>query len=150
MLDSTMSTERERRGFYRHPIHAPVTADIDGQPVKGQTIDLSLGGLCFYSSQKLNRGDLVGLSIEIKGNKFDMIGKIAYSVFEEGKNQHRHGVTFVDSPDRFKSKLSEEALKIHHFRYALSRRLGRMVTEEEASERWLEATQNQLAGHALN
>ena len=135
-----MNTERERRQFYRHPIHAPVTAEIDGQPVTSETSDLSLGGLCFFSNQRLNRGDLIGLTVDIKGAKFDMIGKVAYSVHDEEKGQYRHGVSFVDSPDRFKSKLSEEALKIHHFRYALSRRLGRMVNEEEASDRWLEAT----------
>ena len=131
---------QEKRRFFRHPIHVPLSLrlDVDATPTSSQAMDLSLGGLSFLWSSRLIKGHLIRLSIAVKEKLFDVKGRVAYSIEDRRTGKYRSGISFVDSPSAFRAKLAEEALEILRYRNELSRELGREVSEDEAAQRWIQ------------
>ncbi|HTL70781.1 MAG TPA: PilZ domain-containing protein [Candidatus Eisenbacteria bacterium] len=129
----------EKRRFFRHPIHAPLSLHLDAETdAPSEALDLSLGGLSFLWSSRLAKGHLIRVSIAVKEKLFDVKGRVAYSVEDRKTGKFRSGISFVDSPSAFRAKLAEEALEILRYRSELSRELEREVSEDEAAHRWIQ------------
>jgi c-di-GMP-binding flagellar brake protein YcgR len=58
--------ERERRRFTRVKVRRGVSIESDGQPVKGTTLDLSMGGMLVQASYIFPLGSAVRVNLELK------------------------------------------------------------------------------------
>ena len=142
---------KEKRKFFRHPIHVPIQLSIEVASNKqkdwhsSEAVDLSLGGLSFFWKNKLPKGISLILSIPVNEKIFQNIhAKVTYSVEDKKSTRFRTGVRFMDIPSAFKAKLAEEALQILQYQKELSRELGETISEEEAATRWIKRFANQF------
>ena len=130
---------KERRQFFRHPIHAPLK--LRGAPqdcvFTATSADISLGGLNFSWPKKLLKGTQLDITIPVKEKFFDIKAKVVYSKEDKKTAHFLIGVYFTDFPSAFKARLAEEVLQILEFRKSLSRELGHEITEEEAAKKWV-------------
>lgn len=130
----------EKRRFYRHPINKP----IQYQPYDSRhrdhtsTVDVSEGGICFMSEQRLPQGTKIHLSIPVGDQVFRVDAQVAYCSQMSAANRYRTGVAFLDPESAFRAKLAEEMLLIEKYREKISKELGRDVSEEEAAREWIE------------
>ena len=132
---------KERRKYYRHPISSPIklrAASNKQEAIRTETSEISLGGLSFVWSNRLERGALVDLSIPIKNKLFEIRGRVTYSVEDGPSGKFRTGILFMDSPSAFRAKLAEEALEILRYRREILTESGEDVSEEEAARRWIQ------------
>ena len=131
--------QQEKRQFLRHPIQVPIQLQRTDKKevVRNQTIDLSLGGLCFYWNRTLNEGDLVSLTIPVEDQLFHIKARVAYSRKDPKKGLFRIGLVFENLRSAFRARLAEELLKIMEYREKISRTLGREISEEEAAKKWI-------------
>jgi hypothetical protein len=131
--------KKDRRHFYRHPIHLPINLSLDEtrDSIASETGDISLGGLRFRWSQQLITGSLVDIDIPVKEKHFVVKARVAYCRQENKDLGFQAGVTFADPPSAFKAKLAEEVLDILEYQKRLSEKNGSPVTEEEAASRWI-------------
>ncbi len=130
---------KEKRRFFRHPINVPLDLRVAGMPEskKLQSNDISLGGLNFSWPQKLSRGSVLDITLQVKEKHFDIRAKVVYSKEDRKTARFLTGVSFVDFPSAFKAKLAEEVLQILEYRKLVSRQLGHEISEEEAAKKWI-------------
>ena len=133
------TAEKEKRHFFRHPIHVPIKLRVarTDRPLASQSSDISLGGLNFSWPRKLSRGTLIDITIPVREKFFDVKAKVIYSKEDRRSARYRTGVSFVDFPSAFKARLAEEVLQILEYRKSISRELGHEVSEEEAAKKWV-------------
>jgi hypothetical protein len=132
---------KERRKFYRHPMHVPFQLIVEAAAAResaSETDDVSLGGLSFLWGKKLAKGERIRVALSVKEKNFEITGRVAYSIEDKKSGKFRSGIAFADPPSAFRAKLAEEVFKIIDFRRSLSRRLGREVPEEEAARLWID------------
>lgn len=130
---------KEKRRFFRHPIHVPIRLRLAETEAyhPSHSADISLGGLNFTWSKKLDRGTLLDITIPVKEKLFDIRARVVYSKEDRRSAHYRTGVSFVDYPSAFKAKLAEEVLQILEYRKSMSRELGHDISEEEAAKKWV-------------
>ena len=130
----------EKRRFYRHPIRVPIQLRlIEDEQVSSKTANISLGGLCFFWKDKLEKGKLLSVSIPVNETLFEGIqAKVTYSRQDKVVDLFKTGVSFLDAPSAFKAKLAEEALQILQYQKELSRTQGVKISDEEAADLWIE------------
>lgn len=136
------SSPREKRKFFRHPIHVPIKVSIENASSKSshssEANDISLGGISFFCKDRIPKGVFLILSIPVNEKIFENIhAKVAYCVEDKRSVGFRTGVEFTDPPSAFKAKLAEEALQILQYQKELTRQSGKDVSEEEAATRWI-------------
>ncbi|MEI8345057.1 MAG: PilZ domain-containing protein [Candidatus Omnitrophota bacterium] len=134
-----LNFRKEKRAFYRHPIHLPIDLRFDENSgaTASNTDDVSLGGLRFLWPHPLNAGTLVDIDIPVKEKRFTVKGRIAYSRQNKKESGFQTGITFADAPSAFKAKLAEEVLDILEYQKRLTSDLGHNIPEEEAAARWI-------------
>ncbi len=132
-------SNREKRSFFRHPISVPLRLRAAKKRVSGSSAscDLSQTGLSFFWDKELPRGLSINITLPIKEKRFKINGKIVYSDENLKTGLFKIGVLFNDAASAFQAKLAEEVLEILEYRKKVSRRLGRVITEEEAAARWV-------------
>lgn len=136
---TVMLQGREWRKYYRHPISAPLKLRAASRPaIRTETSEISLGGLSFIWQDRLERGDLVDLSIPIKDKLFEIKGRVTYCIEDYPTGKFRMGILFMDSPSAFRAKLAEEALEILRYRKEQFVETGAEISEEEAARQWIQ------------
>jgi hypothetical protein len=136
--NESMSSAKERRKYFRHPIQVPLKLKPAHRPGSfSESRDISLGGLNFIWSRKLPRGTLLDITIPVKEKLFELRARVTFSREDRRTAHFLTGVSFVDFPSAFKARLAEEVLQILEFRKTLSRDQGREVSEDEAAARWV-------------
>ena len=133
-------SDKEHRKYFRHPIHAPLklrTKSAEEISIP-ESSDISLGGLSFFWSARLSKGNLITVSIPVKQKSFEIKGRVVYSIEDSKTGKYRTGISFIDPPSAFRAKLAEEALEILQYRRTLSQEKGEQISEEEAANRWIQ------------
>ena len=130
---------QDQRRFYRHPIKCPIQVrEAAEHPAERlESVNISEGGLCFFSEHSLVPKTSVEVDIPIREKSFHIRARVVYSHEDAQTSLYKTGVTFEDTDSLFKAKLAEEILAIEKFREALVRLEGREVSEEEAARQWI-------------
>lgn len=129
----------EKRKFYRHPVSVPI--EYHEKQVRAghsATVDISEGGISFLAERFIAKGSAINLKIPVGDQMFAIEGQVAYSNRVPTLNRFKTGVAFTNPSHAFRAKLVEEMVQINLFREKLSREENRAITEEEASQRWVE------------
>ena len=128
----------DRRNFLRHPINVPLLVSASKKaPQSPQCLNVSQGGLSFLSTEKLNKGLPVRITIPVKDKRFKIKAEVVYSRKDGRTGFFITGVCFADYSSAFQAKLAEEMLEILDFRKKLSAEMGHEISEEEAAQKWI-------------
>ncbi len=134
-----MKTYIEKRKFLRHPISVPIQLEVnrEKEAIASESLDISLGGLCFLWTRKLSKGHRLQVTIPVKEKLFRISAKVAYSKEDRKTGKFKTGISFLDSPSAFRAKMAEEALEILEYRKIISEKLGKEISEEAAAKQWV-------------
>lgn len=135
-----MKPALEKRRFFRHPLKVPIQyREMQATRMDmSSSLDLSLGGLCFYSERFFSKGTLLDVRIPVGGEIFQIHGWVAYCNRNPGVDRYRIGMTFNDAQSAFHAKLAEQMHKILEYRGKRSRELNQEISEEQAADEWIQ------------
>jgi hypothetical protein len=108
-----------------------------GKETKSKTINISIGGLLFTSTNPVNKGTLISLKMPFEDKVFKVMAKVVHCNKSLDTNLFNVGVSFYRLRDAFKVKLIEQLYLISEYRDLRSVQLGREVSLEEASREWI-------------
>jgi len=130
----------EKRRFVRHPICYPLEFEQASRKIRQrcQTKDISEGGLLFLSTHQVECGQIIILKLPIQNKLFKIAAKVVHTRTDaENPKLYNVGVSFQRYSDAFKVKLIEQIYLIDEYRALCSLQLGREISLEEASKKWI-------------
>jgi len=143
---------QERRSSERHIIEFPIKYKIIDDPKKKQwTVRTSRaknigdGGILFLSSERFETGTLLELTFPIKDQVFTMKGRVVRITRDSEADLYQVGIQFPSADHVFKVKMAEQIRQIAQYQQMLSKQEGRIVSEEEAAQKWIEANSGNFA-----
>ncbi len=97
--------------------------------------NVSLGGLSFVSSQKLNILEKVQVCIPILKKDNYLSGTVVWC--EKSRDGYEVGLEFERSHEVFRLRMIEQICHIEHYRKEIERQQGRQLSTEEAAKEWI-------------
>ncbi len=83
-LDHMIKRFKERRAYYRHAVHLPVTIEDGGSSIKELTSNLSSSGIFITTARIPEIGALLSLSIELPdGSLVKVEGEVMHNTLEQ-------------------------------------------------------------------
>ena len=147
---------QEKRSSVRHAIELPVKYRVLSE--REQTAKLPLSetqvskaknisdtGLLFLSSEQFKVGMLLELTFPVKDKVFMMEGRVVHASRDAETRLFRTGIYFPNENHIFKLKLADQLYQIDQYRKTLSSQEGRIVSEEEAAQRWIDERSRDFA-----
>jgi hypothetical protein len=131
----------EYRRFIRHPLCFPLSYKIiksskQDQP-RTKTINISLGGLLFPTKEVVEVGAGIIIKMPFESKVFNIRAKVVRCVKSNQAKTYEVAVSFTSPKEAFKVKMIEQIYLIAEYRDLLSLQLGRDVSMEEASQKWI-------------
>jgi len=134
-----MQREGERmRGFVRHPSEFPIelSGPSQDEPARmQQTLNVSAGGLCCDSSERMPVGATVHVRIPVGHTPFESDGTVAWCLPSE--HGYEVGIRFAPGAVSRSLQLVELLLRIRRYRDVVFETQGRRLSEQEAAREWL-------------
>ncbi|MFP4521693.1 MAG: PilZ domain-containing protein [Fibrobacterota bacterium] len=136
------------RNFLRHPMNVPMKIikedhiDSDSHDL----LDISHGGLAFYSDSPYAPGDIVNIEFPAVKENANIKGEIIWSrkvITVEGNTRYRNGLKFMGEKEHFHARMVEQACEIENYRMAREKANGRSLSRREAASEWIKKN----AGH---
>jgi len=94
---------RELRQYYRLPLDAPVTLDINGRRIRAKTTNVSIGGMGVRSAEPLQSAASVHVRLQLPaGELFESLGEVVWA-----DQQGRAGIHFRDVAPLFQTRLEQ-------------------------------------------
>ena len=109
-------------------------------PLKGlqsQTKDFSESGLLFLTHECFKKGAFLELTFCLRDKVFKAKGCVVRSESDQESKMYRTAVSFLAPDSLFKVKIAEQIYLIEQYRQSLSEKEERLVTEQEAAEKWI-------------
>ena len=142
------ATERlqaiERRHFIRHPLSLPLVYKVmkrakdDGQQdLRAETINVSMGGLLFPAKLPVKLGSIIEIQMPFENKVFNLKAKVVRCVKNQETKFYDLAVSFHRLHEAFKAKMIEQIYLISEYRDLLSLQLGKEVSLEVASRKWI-------------
>ena len=132
---SSKKTDKVRQ-YIRHPVDIPLEYVITGESFEKRDYarNISIGGICFRTQEKLTSGLILVVKIPSIDPKFEGIGRIIWCL--ERYDHYEIGVEFVDEEDAYRARLIEQICYIKKFQKDILEQEGRELSDEEAAEEW--------------
>ncbi|MCX5681909.1 MAG: PilZ domain-containing protein [Candidatus Omnitrophica bacterium] len=134
----------ERRRFIRHPLSLPLSYEVIKPGLKkgqedrrSETINVSMGGLLFSSKYSAQPGSLITIKMPFEDKVFNVKAKVVRCTTNPETKFYDIAVSFFRLYEAFKIKMIEQIYLILEYRDLLSVQLGREISLEEASEKWV-------------
>ena len=138
-VDASGSVDRSnpRREFIRHTVGVPLEIrPLQGAELRGETSNVSFGGLAFTAEQCPDTGEIVELRIPTVDPPFEARARVAWCRCEEGR--YLVGVEFLDSGDAFQARMVQQVCSIERYRQEIEEAEGRALTPQEAAGEWIQ------------
>lgn len=102
------------RSFIRHPADIPIECRLTrhGPSRRDRLKNISAGGLCFETSEALQRGCLIQITIPVREPAFEATGTIVWC--RRTNSHYDVGVQFADAHTEFAVRMVEQICQIHH------------------------------------
>ena len=134
----------ERRRFIRHPISLPLVYKVIKSGVsqsrvdmKSETNDVSIGGLSFPARKPVKADSVIAISMPFEDKVFNIKAKVIRCVDNPETKLYDIAVSFFRLYEAFKVKMIEQIYLVSEYRDLLSLQLGKEVSLEEASCKWI-------------
>ena len=134
-----MRNKKSIRKYIRHPSDVPIQVVLDR--VEDDSDDdttltnVSLGGLSFLSSRKLDILDRVRVCIPVLQKDNYLTGLVVWC--EKAGEGYEVGLEFDNSKEIFRLRMIEQICHIEHYRKEIESRQGRKLSIEEAAKEWI-------------
>ena len=145
----------ERRSSDRHLIELPIKFRVlEESKSKKRSLDrltisksknISDSGILFLSSEAFELGVFLEITFPVKDKVFVMEGKVVHVDPDTQPGFYQIGIYFHSANHVFKVKMAEQLRQIHQYQQSLSKEEGRIVSEEEAAEKWIEKNSDHFA-----
>lgn len=125
------------RRFIRHTADVPIEVrTVPGRPPRRQpSINVSEGGLSFFSDQDIPVGSTIEVLIEAVDPPFEAQARV---VWRRSQNDGWCiGVQFLDAGDTFRARMVEQVCSIERYRRKVEKEEGRTLTRDEAASEWI-------------
>ena len=124
------------RSYMRHPMEIPIQYSIEDQSSGKHTLrNISKGGLCFRSDEKIPVGSTISVAISLGDLSAEVRGVVAWTARKD--LFYEVGVKFDSRSDVFHFRLIEQLCSIAHYRTTVMENEGRDLTNEEAAQEWI-------------
>jgi hypothetical protein len=132
---SDKKTEQVRK-YIRHPVEIPLEYVITGESFEKRKYsqNISIGGICFRSEEKLTSGLILLIKIPSIDSKFEGVGRVIWCLDKE--NCFEIGVEFVDEEDAYRARLIEQICYIKKYQKDILEQEHRELSDEQAAEEW--------------
>jgi len=134
----------EYRHFIRHPLCMPLTYKVIDSKMKAnqkeifsQTLNVSLGGLLFSSKLSVTPGATIMIKMPFENKEHNVKAKVLRCVKNEEIKLYDIAVSFLRVHEAFKVKMIEQIYHILAYRDLLCLQLGKHVSLEDASRKWV-------------
>ena len=141
---SSMQIIIERRHFIRHPISLPLAYKIikSGESkiledIRSKTINVSMGGLLFPAKHPVKTDSMIVMRMPFEDKVFNIKAKVVRCLKNRETKLYDIAVSFFRLHEAFKAKMIEQIYLISEYRDLLSLQLGKEVSLEEASRKWI-------------
>lgn len=138
------------RRHIRHVTGIPIEVNLeyhqDYHAANDSITNVSLGGLCFIASDRLEVDEQIKVRFPVINNKASIDAKVVWC--NKTAKGYEVGLEFRDPEEVERLKMIEQICQIENFRHDLERREGRQLSSEQAAREWV----NRYAGEfsALN
>lgn len=124
------------RSYMRHPMDIPIQYSVEDRCGGDQPLrNISKGGLCFRSDEKIPVGARISVAINLGNLSAEVKGIVAWVVKKDFF--YDVGVKFDKTSDVFHFRLIEQLCSIAHYRQKVKEEEGRELTNEEAAQEWI-------------
>lgn len=130
------------RAYIRHPSDVPIefieikAADPAAANTSSSLIqDVSQGGLCFGSQQKLEVGSRVSIRIPLVSPPFEAEARVVWCLSRS--NGYENGIEFTNSDDAYSARMVEQICHIEHYRLWVKEVEGRDIPVDVAANEWI-------------
>jgi len=132
---SVKKTEQIRK-YIRHPVEIPLDYVITGESFEKREYsqNISIGGICFRTEEKLTSGLILLIKIPTIDPKFEGVGRVVWCLDKE--NYFEAGVEFVDEEDAYRARLIEQICYIKKYQKDMLEQEDRDLSDEQAAEEW--------------
>ncbi len=123
--------------FIRHPSSAPIQVTVHGsdQQLGLRLTDLSLGGLCYRSSDSLEPGTLVTVRIALVQPAFEANSRTVWC--KQRDQEFDVGLVFLDAAESYRLRMVEQICYIEHYKNEVRQQQGRILDSEQAAAEWI-------------
>ena len=134
----------ERRHFIRHPISLPLAYKVISvkphkhlKGIRSETINVSIGGLLFPARHSVQNDSIISIKMPFEDKVFNIMAKVVRCLKNPETKLFDIAVSFLRIHEAFKVKMIEQIYLIAEYRDLLNLQLGREVSLEEASRKWI-------------
>lgn len=125
------------REYIRHPSSIPLEVKVADVPdAQSEYLNnVSLGGLSFHSTNKLEAGVRISIRIPLLRETVQVSGQVVWCM-KQGK-AYEVGVVFRDKEEAFRTRMVEQICHIENYRNEVFEQEHRQLTSEEAAIEWI-------------
>ena len=126
------------RKYIRHPSDIPIEIDQveTHEHLTESLVNVSLGGLSFHSTERINIGKLLNLRIPFVEPEFITTAKVVWCEYSE--NNYEIGVELLDKEDAYRTRMVEQVCHIEHYKREIEALEGRQLSGADAAVEWIE------------
>lgn len=136
-LETVDNWPQPRRRFIRHSADVPieVRAVADQASRRQPGVNVSEGGLSFWSDDDIQVGSAIEIRIPAVYPPFEAHARVVWTKPENGR--YCIGAEFMDSNTAFRARMVEQVCAIEEYRRQVFRDEGRRLTRDEAASEWI-------------
>ena len=127
------------RRYVRQVTGMPVEVSLDYRPdyqaVDDTITNISLGGLCFVASDRLDVDESIQVRVPLLNQESSLAGRVVWC--EKSERGYEVGLEFDDPEEVERLKMIEQICQIERFRQEVGQRDGRDLSSEEAAREWI-------------
>lgn len=125
------------REYIRHPSSIPLEVNIADLPERQNEYlnNVSVGGLSFHSTKKLETGARVTIRIPLLRDYIQVSGEVVWC--NKLGESYEVGVAFQDKEEAFRTRMVEQICHIEQYRSEVWQREHRQLTSEQAAVEWI-------------
>ena len=135
MQEDNTAIRRHIRHVTGMPIEVNLEYHQDYQGEDDTITNVSLGGLCFVASDRLEIDESIEVRFPVLNSGASLDGKVVWC--NKTSRGYEVGLAFNDPDEVERLKMVEQIRQIEAFRQELERRDGRKLSSEEAAREWV-------------
>lgn len=125
------------REYIRHPSSIPLEVNIADLPERQNEYlnNVSVGGLSFHSTKKLETGARITIRIPLLRDFIQVSGQVVWC--NKLGDSYEVGVAFQDKEEAFRTRMVEQICHIEQYRNEVWQHEHRQLTSEQAAVEWI-------------
>lgn len=135
MQEDNTAIRRHVRQVTGIPIEITVDFDRSFRAENDNVSNVSLGGLSFTASDRLDVGDSIQVKIPVLNEEHSMEGLVVWC--NKSPKGYEVGLEFNDPDEVERLRMIEQISQIETFRRDLEKREGRKLDSEQAAREWV-------------